>query len=237
MSAVAMTKASVGEAEAARWARQFEGKPAEEVLEWAVARFAPRLVMTSSFGPEGIVLIDKLARIAPQTPVIFLDTGFHFAETLAVKEQVRARYDLNLIEARAALTVAEQDARFGAQLHARRPDECCRLRKVEPLRGALAGYDGWLSALRRDQSPTRARIAKLEWNAKHGLVKLNPLADWTRAQVWEYLVRHQLPYNRLQDAGYASIGCQPCTRPVAQGAPERSGRWAGQGKVECGIHL
>jgi phosphoadenosine phosphosulfate reductase len=237
MSANAQAKAEIGEAEAAEWARQFEGKQAEELLEWAVARFAPKLVMTSSFGPEGIVLLDKLSRQAPQTPVIFLDTGFHFAATHDVKEQVRARFGLNLIEQRATLSVAEQDAQYGVALHARQPDLCCRLRKVEPLKGALAGYAGWLSALRRDQATTRARIAKVEWNAKHKLVKLNPLADWTRKQVWDYIVRHQLPYNRLHDAGYGSVGCAPCTRPVAVGAHERSGRWAGQGKVECGIHV
>jgi phosphoadenosine phosphosulfate reductase len=237
MSAITMTKASAGEAEAAHWAHQFEGKRVEELLEWAVAHFGPKLVMTSSFGPEGIVLIDKLARLAPQTPVIFLDTGFHFAATYEVKERVRERYGLNLIEQQAALTVEEQDAQYGAALHARQPDVCCRLRKVEPLKGALAGYAGWLSALRRDQASTRAHISKVQWNAKHNLLKINPLADWTRGQVWDYVLRHELPYNRLLDAGYTSIGCEPCTRPVALGAHERSGRWAGHGKVECGIHL
>ena len=237
MSAVTRTKVEFTEAEVAGWAKQFEKQPVEALLEWAVARFAPKLVMTSSFGPEGIVLIDKLARIAPETPVIFLDTGFHFAATHEVKEQVRARFGLNLIEQQAALSVAEQDAQYGKALHVRQPDVCCRLRKVEPLKGALAGYEGWLSALRRDQASTRAHIAKVEWNAKHQLVKLNPLADWTRGQVWDYVMKHRLPYNRLHDAGYTSIGCEPCTRPVTHGAHERSGRWAGQGKVECGIHL
>jgi phosphoadenosine phosphosulfate reductase len=237
MKALAQTKSEFDETEVAAWAQWFEGRAAEDLLEWAVARFAPKLVMTSSFGPEGIVLIDKLSRIAPQTPVIFLDTGFHFNATHEVKEQVRARFNLNLIEQRAALSVAEQDVQYGAALHARQPDVCCRLRKVEPLKGALAGYHGWLSALRRDQATTRAKIAKVEWQAKHQLVKLNPLADWTRAQVWDYVVRHRLPYNRLHDAGYTSVGCEPCTRPVTLGAHERSGRWAGQGKVECGIHL
>jgi phosphoadenosine phosphosulfate reductase len=237
MSAITMTKAVLDPAEIAQWAKQFESKRVEELLEWAVARFAPKLVMTSSFGPEGIVLIEKMSRIAPQTPVIFLDTGFHFAATHEVKEQVRERFGLNLIEQQAALSVAAQEAEYGTRLYARAPDVCCRLRKVEPLKGALAGYAAWLSALRRDQAATRAHIAKVEWNAKHNLVKLNPLADWTRAQVWDYLVRHKLPYNRLHDAGYTSVGCEPCTRPVALGAHERSGRWAGQHKVECGIHL
>lgn len=237
MSASAITKNTIAEVEAAQLARQFEGKPAEALLEWAVAQFGSKLVMTSSFGPEGIVLIEKLVRLAPQTPIIFLDTGFHFAATLEVKERVRERFGLNLIEQHAALTVAEQAAQYGEQLHVRQPDLCCRLRKVEPLKGALAGYHAWLSALRRDQSSTRSHIAKIEWNAKHHLVKINPLADWTRGQIWDYVVRHNLPYNHLHDAGYASIGCEPCTRPISADAHERSGRWTGQGKVECGIHL
>lgn len=237
MSASAMSKGVAVEAEAAQLARQFEGKPVETMLEWAVAQFGSTLVMTSSFGPEGIVLLDKLARVAPQTPVVFLDTGFHFAETHEVKERVQARFGLNLIEVQAALSVAEQDAQYGPALHTSQPDLCCRLRKVEPLKGALAGYRAWLSALRRDQATTRSQIAKVEWSAKHNLLKLNPLAEWTRGQVWDYVMRHQLPYNRLHDADYRSIGCAPCTRPVSLGAHERSGRWAGQGKVECGIHL
>ena len=237
MSAVTETKTAIDQTEIAAWAHQFEGQPVEALLDWAVERFVPKLVMTSSFGPEGIVLLDKLSRVAPQTPVIFLDTGFHFAATYEVKEQVRERFGLNLIEQQAALSVAEQEAQYGKALHMHQPDVCCRLRKVEPLKDALAGYHGWLSALRRDQASTRAHIAKVEWNAKHQLVKLNPLADWTRAQVWNYLVRHKLPYNRLHDVGYTSVGCEPCTRPVARGAHERSGRWVGQGKVECGIHL
>lgn len=237
MSAIARTEADEREAEAAHWSQHFEGKSAEELLEWAVARFAPKLVMTSSFGPEGIVLIDKLSRIAPETPVIFLDTGFHFPATLEVKERVRERFGLNLLEPPAALTVAEQHVQYGADLYARQPDVCCRLRKVEPLNGALAGFRGWLSALRRDQAATRGQLGKVQWNPKHNLMKLSPLADWTRGQVWDYIVRQQLPYNQLLDAGYTSIGCAPCTRPVALGAHERSGRWVGHDKIECGIHL
>jgi phosphoadenosine phosphosulfate reductase len=223
--------------EAARWAERFESAPIEEVLEWAVERFAPEIVMTSSFGAEGVVLIDHLARLGLRVPVVYLDTGFHFPATEELKEALRGRYGLEVVTAQAGMSVAEQDRAHGPQLYARDADACCRIRKVEPLKQALAGRRAWLAALRRTQSATRALIRVVEWNAKHGLVKINPLATWTRADVWNYTVRHGLPYNRLYDEGYASIGCWPCTRPVAGGAHERSGRWDGEKKQECGIHL
>lgn len=224
-------------AEVERWAEHFEGRPAEEVLAWAGERFASGVVMTSSFGAEGVVVIDHLARLGLRIPVIYLDTGFHFAATEELKEQLRARYDLEIVTAEAELSVAEQDRLHGERLFERDADACCRIRKVEPLRRALAGRSAWIAALRRDQSPTRAGIRVVEWNAKHGLVKINPLAAWTRADVWNYILRRELPYNRLYDEGYASIGCWPCTRPVARGEHERSGRWDGAKKLECGIHL
>jgi len=217
--------------------RRFESGSVEEVLAWAVERFAPRLAMTSNFGAEGVVVIDKLARIAPLTPIIYLDTGYQFSQTEELKEQLRERYGLNIIEQRAELSIAEQDNIYGEKLYERDSDACCRIRKVEPLQSALASYDAWIAALRRDQSPTRANIVIVEWNARHNLVKINPLAAWTRRDVWDYIVRHKLPYNALYDDGYTSIGCQPCTRRVAAGAHERSGRWDGERKLECGIHL
>jgi phosphoadenosine phosphosulfate reductase len=235
MSITATATAEVNEIE--RLARRFETQPVEALLEWAVERFAPKLAMTSSFGAEGIVLLDKLARIAPRTPILYLDTGYHFAETTQLKAEMQARYGLNIVELRAELSVAQQDAQFGEKLYERDPDACCRMRKVEPLRRALAGYDAWIAALRRDASPTRAGIAKVEWSARHNAVKLNPIADWSRRDVWDYIVRHGLPYNRLHDEGYTSIGCQPCTRIAAAGEHERSGRWVGRNKLECGIHL
>ena len=223
--------------ECAELAREFESQSAEALLAWAVESFAPRLVMTSSFGPEGIVLIDLLSRIASNIPVIYLDTGFHFAATAAVKDAVRDHFKLNLIEQRATLSVEQQEALYGKDLFRTQPDLCCQIRKVEPLRAALHSYDGWLVALRRDQSATRANIQKIEWNAKHQLVKINPLAAWTRKQVWDYIVKNKLPYNLLHDEGYTSIGCEPCTQPTQTGQHERDGRWAGQGKKECGLHL
>jgi phosphoadenosine phosphosulfate reductase len=218
-------------------ARRFESSRLEEILEWAAERFSPNLVMTSNFGAEGVVVIDHLARIAPQTPIIYLETGFQFAQTDELKEKLRAHYGLNIIEQRASLSVDEQNRTHGERLYERDPDLCCRLRKVEPLRESLSGYHAWIAALRRDQSPTRANIGVIEWNAKHQLVKINPLAAWTRRDVWDYIVRHKLIYNPLYDDGYTSIGCVPCTRRVAAGAHERSGRWDGEKKVECGIHL
>ncbi|HEY6400713.1 MAG TPA: phosphoadenylyl-sulfate reductase [Blastocatellia bacterium] len=217
--------------------RRFEAAGIEEILEWAAERFSPRLVMTSNFGAEGVVVIDHLARVAPRTPIIYLETGFQFAETDQLKERLRARYGMNIVRRRARLTVEEQDRIHGERLYEREPDLCCRIRKVEPLAEALKGYNAWVAALRRDQSPTRANIGVVEWNARHGLIKINPLAAWTRQQVWDYIVSHELPYNPLYDDGYASIGCVPCTRRVAAGAHERSGRWDGEKKLECGIHL
>jgi phosphoadenosine phosphosulfate reductase len=227
----------LSEIEIEQLALRFESSSVEEILEWAVERFAPRLVMTSNFGAEGVVVIDKLARIAPQTPVVYLDTGFQFHETDRLKERIRERYRINIVEQRAELSVVEQNRSYGEKLYERDPDQCCRIRKVEPLKKALARYDGWIAALRRDQSPSRANIGVVEWNARQGLVKIHPLAAWTRRDVWDYIIRNKLPYHPLYDDGYTSIGCEPCTRRVAAGAHERSGRWEGKGKLECGIHL
>jgi phosphoadenosine phosphosulfate reductase len=231
------TAAATSLTEAQELARKFEKSSAEELMTWAVERFAPRLTMTSSFGAEGIVALEKLSRIAPDIPIIYLDTGYHFQETDDLKEQMRERFGLNIIEQRAELTVEGQDGAYGAKLYERDPDLCCKMRKVEPLREALHGYQAWIAALRRDQSPTRASIGKVEWSPKHGMFKINPLADWTRREIWDYILKHKLPYNRLHDEGYSSIGCKPCTQPTTTGSHERSGRWNGKGKLECGIHL
>lgn len=218
-------------------AAQFEDKSIEEVLAWAVPQFAPHIAMTSSFGAEGVVLMDHLVKLGLKLPVIYLDTGYHFAETNELKDRLQDHFGLEIIVQQAALTVAEQAVQYGDNLYERDSDACCRIRKVEPLKQALSNLDAWLAALRRDQSPSRANIQVVEWNAKHNLVKLNPLATWTRKDVWNYTLKHKLPYHRLYDEGYTSIGCWPCTKRVEAGAHERSGRWAGQGKVECGIHL
>lgn len=228
---------SIHEAEVNLLAEHFETRRVEEVLEWAAARYSPKLVMTSNFGVEGVVLLDHLMRVAPETPVVYLNTGFQFPETDEVKNRLRDRYKFQLIEARSVLTVEEQAKIYGERLYETNSDLCCRIRKVEPLQRALAGFDGWLAALRRDQSATRAAIKIVEWNERHQLAKIHPLAKWIRSDVWSYIVKHDLPYNRLYDDGYTSVGCQPCTRQVGAGEHERSGRWAGSRKQECGIHV
>ena len=227
----------LSEVEIADWARELEGKSVAAILERAFQRFGERLAMTSNFGAEGLVVIDHLHRIAPRVPIIYLDTGFQFPETDRIKEELRGRFDLNIVEHRAELTVEEQNRLYGEKLYERDSRACCRMRKVEPLARALRGYEGWVAALRRDQSPTRALIRVVEWNERHNLVKINPLATWTRAEVWGYIETHRLPYNPLYDDGYASIGCAPCTRRVEPTAHERSGRWDGVVNLECGIHL
>ena len=237
MSEIATKQISNLKFEIDELAERFETSKVEEVLEWAADSFGPQLVMTSNFGAEGVVLMDHLARVAPRTPVVYLSTGFQFKATDELKERLSERYGLNIIEAKADLSVEEQAAIHGERLYESNSDLCCGIRKVEPLQRALNGYDAWIAALRRDQSQTRANIKVVEWNARNRMVKLHPLATWTRARVWNYIVKHNLPYNRLYDEGYTSIGCQPCTRRVAAGAHERSGRWDGSKKVECGIHL
>lgn len=233
---IATKPISVTDYELGKLSARFDSAGLEEILEWAADRFGAGLVMTSNFGAEGVVLIDHLARVAPRTPIVYLSTGFQFAATDELKERLRERYDLNIVTAEAELSVEAQNAIHGERLYQINSDLCCQIRKVEPLQKALAGYEAWIAALRRDQSPTRANIKPVEWNARNNLVKLHPLAAWTRARVWDYLLKHNLPYNRLYDEGYTSIGCQPCTRRAAAGAHERSGRWDGA-KKECGIHL
>ena len=233
----AVKQATTQEHEINLLAEHYEDCRVEEILEWAVSRHSPKLVMTSNFGAEGVVLMDHLMRVAPETPIIYLNTGFQFPATDDVKKRLQDRYKFNLIEARAVLSVEEQAKIHGERLYETNSDLCCRLRKVEPLQKALAGYDAWLAGLRRGQSATRASIKTVEWNARNEMVKIHPLASWDRSQVWSYIVKHDLPYNRLYDDGYTSIGCWPCTGRVAAGDHERSGRWAGSRKQECGIHL
>lgn len=213
----------------------------EQVLLWALKRFPKRLAMTCSFGGAGTVLAHMLSRYGADVPILFLDTGFHFAETLQFKREFAARFGLRVIDLHPELTVAQQERELGAHLHERDPDLCCRLRKVEPLRRALQamGAAAWITALRRDQSDTRSGIQVLELHEiapGHRLVKVHPLAAWTRQDVWRYIERHGLPYHPLLDEGYTSIGCWPCTERAIPGAGERSGRWPGKEKTECGLH-
>jgi phosphoadenosine phosphosulfate reductase len=211
-----------------------EDASAEEILAWTARTFGDRWAVASSMQDALLVHLATAAR--PGVDVLFLDTGYHFAETIITRGFVERTYPIHLIDVRPRQTVAQQDAAYGPRLHDRRPDECCRLRKVEPLRQALGGYDAWVTAVRRDEGPTRASTPVVTWDAAFGLVKVNPLARWTQADVDAYLEEHRLLRNPLVSEGYPSIGCAPCTRPVAPGSDPRSGRWAGFEKTECGLH-
>lgn len=214
----------------------WEPASASEILRAAYARFGRRLTIGTGLGPSGIALLHMVREIEPAPDVFFLDTGLHFDDTLALREQVERRLSIQIRPLRPTLSVTEQAAWHGPALWEREPDRCCAMRKVAPLREHLAGYDAWVTAIRRDQGASRAAIPVIRHVRAYGVVKIAPLAGWDRARLWRYLHDHDLPYNPLHDRGYPSVGCAPCTRPVAVGGAERAGRWAGQSKVECGLH-
>jgi len=211
----------------------------QDMLRWAVAEFHPRLLMATAFGAEGCCLIHMLAEIEPTTSIINSDTGYRFAETLAVREEIARRYGIAVELVQPESTVAEYEAEHGGPIYGHRPDQCCHDRKVLPLRRAVEQYAprAWISAIRRDQTSHRAAAGVVEWDRKFNLVKINPLLHWTKSDVWSFILRHNVPYNRLHDEGYPSIGCSPCTRPVGVGEDDRAGRWAGKVKKECGLHV
>ncbi len=209
-----------------------EAASARDVVGYALERYHPRIALACSFQKEESVLLDLVFSVRPDARVFALDTGLLFEETYDLWRQVEDRYDTT-IERWRGPTLAEQAERYGDQLWARDPSQCCAIRKVEPLRRGLADLDAWITGIRREQSPARATAAKVEWDAAFGLVKVNPLADWSDQDVWRHVMGEGLPYNPLHDRDYASIGCVPCTRPGAG----REGRWAGNDKTECGLHL
>jgi phosphoadenosine phosphosulfate reductase len=219
-----------------------EGRDARDVLTWAFERFGDRVAISTAFGPSGIVVMHLAHALHPAVRAFFLDTGFHFPETLAMVDRVRDRLGIEIDVVRpdaAAVAAVEGVGGDAAEpLYARDTDACCGVRKVEPTRRVLAGLDAWITGLRRDQGPSRATTPVLEVKENDGraLVKVNPLVSWDRKAVWTYLFDHELPYNPLHDQGYPSVGCWPCTRPAAADGDERAGRWAGQGKTECGLH-
>jgi phosphoadenosine phosphosulfate reductase len=208
-----------------------EDRSAEEVLAYAVERFHPRLAVACSFQKEASVILDMLVKIEPEARFFTLDTGVLFRETHDTWRAVEEHYGIK-VKAFRGISLEEQAARHGEALWGRDPDLCCSIRKVAPLDDALRGLDAWASGLRRDQSATRAHTKKLAWDERHGLWKLNPLADWTERDVWRYISEHDVPYHPLHDQGYASIGCTHCTAPSAG----RDGRWSDREKIECGIH-
>jgi phosphoadenosine phosphosulfate reductase len=214
-----------------------EGSSPEAILQWAVDRFFPRLTMATAFGAEGCCLIHMLAEIEPAVRIFNLDTGYQFEETLDVREKIKQRYGIEVELVRPDLTVAEYEAKHEGPLYIRNPSQCCHDRKIVPLRRAVAGYEAWISSIRRDQTNHRAKAGVVQWDSKFDLTKVNPLVNWTKRDVWAFINKHEVPYNRLHDQGYPSIGCWPCTRPVATGEDERAGRWAGTTKKECGLHV
>lgn len=218
-----------------------EDSPPERVVAWMLRRFAGRrVVVTTGFGMEGCALIDMIARHGVALPVLYLDTGFLFPETLRLRDRMAERYPhLSFVRQATSLTPEAQELRYGPELWAREPDACCTLRKVEPMREALADGDVWVTGLMRSQSASRAGLRVVEWDWQYQLLKVSPLATWDRARVWEYVQQHQVPYNELHDRGYPTLGCTHCTLPVSgnlTGEYTREGRWQGRSKLECGLH-
>ena len=217
---------------------RFENSSPEAILRWAIEEFGPGLTMATAFGVEGCVLLAMLSEIpnGRDVRVFNLETGYQFPETLALRETIHEKYGIEVEYVRSRESVAEMERRFGGPIYGRDPDECCRIRKVEPLREALTGHTAWISAIRRDQTPDRARSGIVEWDSKFNLVKVSPLANWTRGDAWAYAQINEVPYNPLHDRGFPSIGCWPCTHAVAEGEDERAGRWSSFAKLECGLH-
>jgi len=210
---------------------------AQEVIQWAFRRFGKRVEMASGFGAEGMALIDIAARLNPELRVFTIDTEFLFPETYQLIAKVEKRYGITVERVRPRLTPETQEEIYGPTLWSINPDQCCALRKVEPLKEKLAGLRAWITAIRRDQTAARAGARKVEWDQKFQLVKINPIADWTTRDVWNYLHEHDVPYNPLHDQNFTSIGCTHCTRAIRPGEDPRAGRWAGFQKTECGLHI
>ena len=213
---------------------ELELAPAESIIEWAVATFGERFAITSSMGDA--VLSHLASTVAPGIDVVFLDTGYHFAETIGTRDAVEATLPVNLITITPVQSVAEQDAEYGKDLYKTNPDLCCALRKVQPLATSLDGYDAWATGLRRAETHNRVIAPVIGWDAKKGKVKVSPIARWSDEDVERYITENNVLVNPLVQDGYPSIGCWPCTRRVAPGEDPRSGRWAGTNKTECGIH-
>lgn len=223
-------------AELARDSQSLESESPQQILRYAVDRFAPRFTMATAFGPEGMTLIHLLAEIAPETPIFNLDTGYQFDETLELRERVKQRYGIEVELKRPDTTVEQYEAINGGPVYKSDPNRCCFDRKLRVLQDAAKGMYAWASAIRRDQSEDRKRAAIVGWDQKFQLVKISPLANWTKNDVWKLITTHKIPYNPLHDKGFPSVGCWPCTRAIGLGEDERAGRWSGFEKKECGLH-
>lgn len=208
----------------------------EEVLAWAFSTYGDDVALATGMGVEGMALLDIAYRLNPDVKVFTGDTEFLFPETYDLMDRVEEQYGIKIERLYSRLTPEEQERAYGQKLWARDPDQCCNLRKVEPLRRKLATLDAWATAIRRDQTPARSSIRKVDWDTKFNLVKISPIADWTRETVWRYVIKHDVPYNPLHDRNYPSIGCTHCTRAVLPGEDQRAGRWSGFAKTECGLH-
>ncbi len=232
-----MDRRILSDVEIAAASERLAGETPQNILRWAAETFGNKLTMATAFGAEGCCLIHMLAEVAPWMRIFNLDTGYQFQETLDVRERIRERYGIAVEMVQPDLTVAEYETEHGGPLYRIRPDQCCHDRKMVPLRRAVVGYEAWISAIRRDQTSDRGRAAVVGWDAKFNLVKVNPLLNWTKKDVWAFVVKQDVPYNVLHDRGYPSVGCWPCTQAVAEGQDERAGRWAGTVKKECGLHV
>jgi phosphoadenosine phosphosulfate reductase len=219
---------------AERGAAELDGASAMDLLRWTDENFGGNYIVASNM--QDAVLVDLAAKVRPGVDVLFLDTGYHFVETIGTRDAVEAVYDINVVNVTPENAVEKQDELFGKDLFAREPNECCRMRKVEPLSKALRGYSAWVTGIRRVEAPTRANAPLISWDKAFGLVKINPLAAWTDDEMQAYIDANDVLVNPLVFEGYPSIGCAPCTAKPAEGADPRSGRWAGLSKTECGLH-
>ena len=228
----------IGREGLARVSERLEDSTPQDILRWAVSVYGEDLTLSVSFGnPEGMVLLDMLSRITDKAQVFTLDTGFLFEETVRFREEAMKKYPLPLKVLTPGLTVEEQVARYGPKLYSCAPDLCCEVRKVEPQRRFLRDYGAWVTGIRRDQTAQRASTPVLSWEERFGVVKIAPLVNWSAGEVEEYVRERGVPLNPLLGGGYKSIGCEPCTRPVAPGEDARAGRWPGMDKTECGLHF
>jgi phosphoadenosine phosphosulfate reductase len=216
---------------------RFEDENPDEVLKWSYDTFGLEVVLGTGFGPSGIYLIHRIYKLGLKIPVFYLDTNLLFDETYQLKSRIEEQFNLSIIRLTPELSLDEQADQFGEELWNQNPDKCCEIRKVAPLRKYLADKKGWVTGLRRSQSPTRSQTPILIQDPANNVLKINPLAAWGDDQIWDYIHNHNLPYNPLHDDGYPSVGCIPCTSPVLEGEDVRNGRWRGSGKLECGIHL
>lgn len=219
-------------------ARHLSNASLTEILGWAVQRFGNKLALACSFGAEDVVLVDALQRIPDggKIDIFYLDTNLHFPETYDTRDRLAKRYGITFKRVTPDLSLDEQRASYGPALWRKDPNRCCYIRKVQPLEKTLAGYRAWMTGIRRDQSLTRRNAGIVEWDERFELTKINPLAHWSSDDVWHYIRQYDVPYNPLHDEQYPSIGCAPCTNPVANGEDPRAGRWQGFRKTECGLH-